>query len=405
MKKYISFSLIMVLGLVLSACGSATIFATPTATPTQPKPTSTPTATHTPSPTPTQTITPTPIGGSEPIVAFVGKDSQGNYGLYVDSFYTRRPKKIAPVPVFVNDRGFPYTYVPMRWSSEGKKLIFVNGELTKRSFFLFDTITGEVREIAKVPNGQNPFGELIWSQDGNEIFFSAASPGSRASHYWKLDLVSGKFTEITNEYYVVNSYFHVNSPINCNNSLPSIKSIKSFDHNNELDKVCFYPDLNSHGALKRNKESTDLVLLSANGEVDKILVKFPAGFYTNGWIGLSLSPDKTQILIVGDGGIGVTGHLFVYLAQLISLPLDKSDPKLFQEYDPSQEMRIHVYGWSPDSQDYLIASGSESDYKLAVIQAASGNILSEYRIPSEIEPAILIYQSVIGIEMIWPSKP
>src|SRR5687768_10810982 len=82
--------------------------------------------------------------------------------------------------------------------------------------------------------------------------------------------------------------------INCDNLLPSIRSIKSLDNNNELDWICFYPDLNSHGALKLTEESTDLVLLSPSGEVDKILVKFPVGFHTSGWIGLSLSPDKSQ---------------------------------------------------------------------------------------------------------------
>lgn len=313
-----------------SACGSIAA-PTETATPTQPKPTSTPTATYTPSSTPTLTPIPTPIGGGEPKVSFVGKDPQGNYGIYVDGFFTNNPEKIAPVSVSNENTGF----LQMKWSPDGIKLIFVNGEPANWSFFLYQTTSREVQELTKVPNKQDVIGELIWSEDGNEIFFMTATR-STPLRRWKLNLSRGEFSE-TNEHHGVNSYFHVNSSINCDfSSFPP--SIQEFGFSNS---ICFYPELNAYGGLRRSTESTDLVLLSQTGEVGEFLVKFPAEVYTNGFVGLLLSPDKSYILIVGDGGIEITGHPFAYLAQFTSLPLDKSDPKLF-ESDSFDS--IHVYG-------------------------------------------------------------
>lgn len=386
----------LIFAFFLVACNS---IAAPTATPTQPKPTSTPTATYTPSPTPTQTPIPTPIGGSEPRVAFIGKDSQGNYGIYVDGFYTRKPEKIASVSASKDYDGPNPT--SMKWSSDGKKLIFVNGEPTKLSFFLFDAITGEVQEIAKVPNRQDVF-YLLWSQDGKEIFFGTASRSNPQARDWKLGLSDGKLVET--KYIGINSSFHVNSSINCDfSSLPS--SIKSLFHYRDF-VICFYPDMNAYYALSKNEKSTDLVLLSLTGEIGDILANFPVDFTTNGFIGLLLSPDKSQILIVGDGGIWPNGggHQFAYVAQFDSLPLDKSDSQLFDESTSYQQF-VHVYGWSPDGQNYIVASGLWTDFKLAIIHGASGRVSYEYQIPDEIEPAIFITQGGGGIEMTWPSEP
>ena len=381
----------------LTACRQTTLptaSATSTAIPTD---THTPTATHTPSPTPTQTPIPTPIGGSEPKVAFVGKDSQGNYGIYVDGFFTRQPKKIAPISV--SDEYTPF--LQMKWSSDGTKLIFIDGVPTaERSFFLFDAITGETREIAEAPN-QEHIADLTWSQDGNEIFFTTFSSSNPASG-WKLDLSSESFSE-TDEVPGINSSFHLNTSINCDfSSIP--ESIKSIYYEINLDGICFHPDLNAHYALRRNEDSTDLVLLSPSGEVGDTLVTFPAGFYTNGFISLLLSPDKSHLLIVGDGGIGTTGHQFAYTAPLASLPLDKSNPQLFDESTASQHF-VHVYGWSPDGKNYLVASGLWTDYKFAIIWAGNGNVLYEYKVPAGIEPAFFIIQSAYRYDMIWPVLP
>lgn len=101
-------------------------------------------------------------------------------------------------------------------------------------------------------------------------------------------------------------------------------------------------------------------------------------------------------------GIDVTGHPFTYVVPLVSLPFDQSDPNLFQG---DAFNRIHVYGWSPDGQNYLVASGYGTDYNLAIIHAASGKISYQYQVANEIEPAILIHQNASGIEMVWPSEP
>ena len=383
--------------LLLAGCGAGqplgpTITPSPTITLT-----STPTATPTPTHTRTPTIAPTstPIGVTEPKIAFVGMDSQEGLGIYVDGFYRGKPEKIASIS-FPEDRA---SYLYMRWSPDGKQLVFENSnELNKSSFFLYDVASHSIREITKVPSGKYVF-DFNWSPDGNTFYFGMASIGARSLFldeiYHKLDLSDGQISRV-NEYYVISRNFLINNEINCHNLLPSIKSIKSLDNNNELDWVCFYPNLNSHGALKRTTESTDLVLLSPTGEVDKILVKFPVGFYTNGWLGLSLSPDKTQILIVGEGGDGTNSGQFAYAVQLTSVPIDRR-LDLMSTYP-----FIHVFGWSPDSKNYLAA---EWENRLLIIRASSRDVVYEYRIQNQVAPAFSIRQAVFGYDMVWPMLP
>lgn len=384
-----------IIALFLTSCSS---ISAPAATPTQTKAILTATATLTSVPTPTETSTPipTPIGGSEPKVAFVGKELQGDYAIYVDGFYTKSPEKIASVSL--PEETIPF--IQMKWSPDGKKLIFVNGEPTNWSLFLFDTSTGQVREIANVPNRQDAF-DLSWSPDSNEVFFITATR-STPLRSWKLDVSSGEIMETKEEHGLS---YHISNSINCDPStfpasLRALSPYRDFVH----FVICFNPDANTYYALKANEESTDLVLLTPTGEVDHVLAKFPVDFVTNGYIGLFYSPDQSKALIVGDGGIQITGHQFAYVTDFESAPLDKSDPQLFDESTSSQDF-VHVYGWSPDSQDYLTASGYGTAYQIAIVSAATGRPLLQYQIPNSIEPAILIFQRADGIDMVWPSEP
>ena len=388
----------------LTACQS--LIPTPTATPTN---TPTPTATLTPTLTSTITPTPTPIGSTEPKIAFVGKDPQGNLGIYMDGLYTRKPEKISPV-IVPEDRA---PFLNMRWSPDGKRLVFENNdELKRRSFFLFDIASNSVQEITRIPSGKYVF-DFNWSLDGNTLYFGMASIGSHTifleDTYFKLDLSNGQISKAIKFYPPNNSNSHVNSGANCNSeSFPSViheltfGGMGGYGRNGVIyDYICFYPELNIYGGLKYNEQTTDFVFITEEGEVGKILVTFPANFY--GGMDLRLSPDKSQILIIGEGGDDKKGGQFVYAAQLTSLPIDKSDPQILDTWH-----YIHVFGWSPDSMNYLVAEVNnkigEQEGHFEIIRASSGDVVYEYKIQNQVTPVFIVWRGA-GFDMVWPVSP
>jgi WD40 repeat protein len=400
--------LILAISLILTfstACGQVPVPPTPTVTSTA-IPTNTPTPTATP--TPTITPTPTPIGAAEPKIAFVGKDSQGNLGIYIDGFYTEKPEKISSVTV--SEENAPYLY--MRWSPDGTQLVFENNnELNRRSFFVFDAASKNIREITRIPSGKYVF-DFNWSPDGN-LYFAMASIGSGSIFldelYHKLDLSNGQISR-TKEYYPANSSSHVHNLTNCDwHSLTKavqallIGGVGGYGPNGAVyDRICFYPDLNAYAGLKYNEQTTDFVSLTEEGEEDQTLATFPANFGLNASMDLSLSPDKSQILLIGEGGVWLSdsqfsGGQFAFTAQLTSLPINKSDPKILDTWFP-----IHVFGWSPDSLNYLAA---EWEKRLLVIRAMSEDAVYEYTIQNEITPVFVVSQGASGFDMVWPVSP
>jgi WD40 repeat protein len=204
-----------VIGLILmflASCGQAPT-AMPTITPTS-IPTSTATLTPTATPRPTITPTPTPLGASEPKLAFVGKDFQGNLGIYVDGLYTGQPEKISPITV--SEENAPNLL--MRWSPDGNQLVFENNnDLNKRSFFMFDAASRDIREISQIPSGKYVF-DLNWSPDGH-LYFAMASIGAGSIFldelYHKLDVSTGQISR-TKEYYPANGNSHIREFTSCN---------------------------------------------------------------------------------------------------------------------------------------------------------------------------------------------
>lgn len=371
----------------LTACQS--IIPTPTTTPTTiPTQTFTPTSTSTSTPTPTFTPSPTPtsIGGSEPKVAFVGKDPQGNLGIYIDTFYTGKPEKISSV----------FASVSMRWSPDGQQLMYWDeNEYKSRGIFMYDVSTEVVQEVAKVPGGKDVF-DFNWSSDGNVIYFTAASRSNPTAVHYKLDLSNGQVSETKGTSFSSNNS-HVNSgATNCDQaSYP--KAIYDLSLTGAYQIACFYPELNAYSGLEYNDKTTNLILFTQDGKIDKTLAIFPAMFWSNGYIDLLLSPDKSQILIIGEGQV-TNGHTqFSYATQLANLPLDKSSPEIWKNWNP-----IHVFGWSPDSLNYLVA---DQENQFAIIQASSGMVAYKYKIQNQVEPAFSIGQGASGYDMIWPVSP
>jgi hypothetical protein len=399
------------MGLILTfvtACGQApapTATTTPTAVPTS-TPTPTPTATATP--TPTITPTPTPLGASEPKLAFVGKDSQGNLGLYVDGLYTGQPEKIASITVSEEDAAYLY----MRWSPDGSQLVFENNnELNRRSFFLFDTASKGVREITRIPSGKYVF-DLNWSPDGH-LFFAMASIGAGSIFldelYHKLDVATGQISR-TKEYYPANGNSHIREFASCNwQSFPdairalTLGGVGGFGPNGAVyDRVCFYPDLDAYAGLKYNEQTTEFVSFTEAGEEQETFAVFPANFGLNASMDLDVSTDQSKMLMIGNGGVWSSdnqfhGGQFAYVIDLVNLPLDIRDPEILDNWFPA-----HVFGWAPDSKNYLRA---EWEQRLLVMGAIPEEVVYEYTLPTDVTPLFVVSGNASGFDMVWPASP
>jgi hypothetical protein len=397
--------------ILLTACGPATVptsSATSTAAPTKP-PTLTPSPTLTL--TPTVTPTPTPIGLTEPRIAFVGKDSQGQLGIYIDGFYTRQPKKIISLTV-PEERA---AYLSLRWSPNGKKLMFVNNNsLNRESFFLFDTTTNLPQEITRVPSGQDVFG-FGWSADGAVFYFSAASRSRPQAVSYKIDL-STRGVSQTNEVSSASHNSHSNGLTDCNwETTPqtirdlTMGGVGGFGPNEVVyDRVCFYPGLGLYGGLKYNEETTEFVLLTEEGEEEQTLVTFPADFGLNGFMTLSTLLDASRVLVIGEGGVQGFGNgccQFAYIVDRSEAPLDRTDKEIFAGWPHF----IHAFGWSPDGLNYLIAERDWNDPnpedRFQIVHAESGEVVYEYRMPAQVTPAFSLGQVIAGYDIVWPALP
>jgi hypothetical protein len=61
-----------------------------------------------------------------------------------------------------------------------------------------------------------------------------------------------------------------------------------------------------------------------------------------------------------------------------------------------------VYGWSPDSKNYLRA---EWERRLLVIGAMPGEVVYEYPVPDEVTPLLVVSGNATGFDMVWPDLP
>jgi hypothetical protein len=61
-----------------------------------------------------------------------------------------------------------------------------------------------------------------------------------------------------------------------------------------------------------------------------------------------------------------------------------------------------VYGWAPDSKNYLRA---EWEQRLLVMGAMPGEVMYEYTIPNGVTPLIVVSGNASGFDMVWPALP
>jgi len=167
---------------------SSTYTITPTKTATAtPSPTSTVTSTITPTPSPSSTPTPspTPMGGGIPCIAFIGNDEQGNYSLYIENLNTNEYTAVVPISYeenvsqeWVGPIG-RWGNISIGWSPDGSQIVFNTGAYVNDSLRLLDVNTGEVTELAKIPNG-SWISRIAWSPINRSLvaYEQAKSGGS-----------------------------------------------------------------------------------------------------------------------------------------------------------------------------------------------------------------------------------
>lgn len=154
-------------------------------------PTLTLTRTPTKTPTPTYTSTPTPtlIGVIEPLLAYVGFDSKGQYGIYIDGFYSNTPKKITGLN-FPEDQ---YKGSMMKWSKDGKYLAFdAYNSNNEPAIYLYDTTLDESYEIVQIPRNERTI-SLMWSSNNQSLFVYTYSNNDSK---WIIDIPMKKLTKI-----------------------------------------------------------------------------------------------------------------------------------------------------------------------------------------------------------------
>jgi dipeptidyl aminopeptidase/acylaminoacyl peptidase len=382
---------------------------TPTFIPTATsQPTSTPTLTPTASPTSTPTMTPTVIGGSEPKVAFAAIDLQGNKNLYITGLFTGQPKMVTHL--LLPEKG---SIPVIKWAPDGNRLLLVNGDETKQQWlYSYDLMTGAFRKLYFLREGRY-IDSMTWSADGNSVVIVTANekPPGPALGYAQIDLKTGELSPAPKGNYWINNVTRVSTQAICSNGLDP-KKIRKLDG---YRRICYFPQIGLYGGMQESEGSVEYVLLSEEGQVQDTLFSFPANFSTNGVINLLLSPDKSRVILMGQGN-GAPYQQFAIPVVLGNTTTQSINPQILT-YDseiwkatppPHVITSFFVYSWSPDSRSYLAArfyidGTNTTDYtnlgEFVVIDADSGEIGFTYQFPKDIQP---FYNSYFGFDLVWP---
>jgi hypothetical protein len=175
---------ILVLLFLLSGCGSDQAFESKLNTPVTI--TSTPTQTLTPTPkyTITPSPTPTPIGGSSPILAFVGKGQDGNVYLYVSEMYSGTIETVSQL-VFDENNWNPLVL----WSPDGSKLLFKDTKEATEYFYIYDYSTKLIEELTNLPKNMVGY-SFVWSDDAKYVLFWSANYATHDGGPHMIDIVT-----------------------------------------------------------------------------------------------------------------------------------------------------------------------------------------------------------------------
>lgn len=385
----------IMLSLVLCACNSLTpaIPQTPTQASTlTPNPTNTPTPTHTftptPSTTPTVTIIPsptsspaptsTPIGGKTSFLAFIGRDKNNSYNLYVVNMYNGEIITKETL-VYDLDPGWEVDAAPMSrggfysisWSGDASKIIFNTGGFLSNSIELFDNRTQTLKKIVDLPlnSGTEQF---IWSPENTSWVAYKLATASRVQMYrniWFVDLSQESI-------YPVSITEKTSFNLHFNWSSDGLKLWSIIDTGLGLIIREFNP---SNG-------NTQIIIKTEEDIVSRITKHMsPSGT----WEFIKHNPLKRShsSIIDWERNNSVLTNCLV-IGFLGWSPDEKSSVVFcFKERGVEQ---FNEYAYKQDFEKNINAVISEV-FQIAVLENSTGNILYFYSFPTEITPMIPLY--------------
>jgi hypothetical protein len=412
-------------GTSLAALVTATL--TPTLSPTampSPTVTVTPTLMPTPTSTNTPTPTPTPIGGGVLRIAFIGKDDQENYALYIGNLNTSEFSSIEPIS-YEQDPSSDFLGpvnrwggISLGWSPDGRQLVFNTGASQNDRLKLLDVSKGEVTELQELPNG-SWIDRIAWPPNNGSLvaYQQAIIRGHNINpSQWVVDVSNDNIVEVADyqDYYGLlgwspdgNALYYRDGswepirydPINQTQTrltpppgrrqvqfpLVYIPEIDAFlDTYNTKDANC-----PTQYDLYLNGSTSPQTICDVNLDYH-----FPAT--------ISTSPDGNWLFWRGN----TYQHDSAYLLDLNTLTLRNLGDSI-----------IWLLGWTPDQSGFIAVMfaeggrdlfeplylGEDSQFEsqmdsqiasiiqIAFIDAATGNLKHIYPFPSAVQPMIKLY--------------
>jgi len=312
----------------------------------------------------------------------------------------------------------------MKWSQDGRKLVFTNqDENQEKWLFAYDVVEQDFQKLYKIPTWRS-VGDIKWNADGSNITISTVNSAccNPGWAYYRINLSDGTTEQIKGNGFWINSVSKVDSQITCPDYRdPTNKRLRSAGY----DGICYFPDLGLYGGLKYQVDRVDYDLLSEDGQVQKTLVRFPPGMFTNGVIDLLLSPDKSKVLLTGEPTRLVTNYMeggipFAFPVSMTDPSVKLTSPETLYYDGPVYEAnppphvlyRRYVYGWSHDSRNYIEVRVYFDGYdrvtylaqgEFVIINADSGSVMYMYDFKDDIQPFITTWGS--GFHIVWPGQP
>ncbi len=358
------------------------------------------------------------VGGSEPKIAFIAKDVQGDINLYVDGFFTGEPRSITKILLPEGD-----STMEIKWSPDGRKLVFTNHDENQELWvFVYDSEENDFQRLYKVPAGRY-VSDYKWSADHYTFIMQTVNarccePGWA---YFQINFADGNLERVQGDGFWINSVSRANSQSICFVRTKQIQRMQSAGYR----EVCYFPEIGLYGGLKYEEHAVEYYLLSEDGQVQKTLLRFPTDFGTNGAIDLLLSPDKSRVLMIGEplrllGRDTERGIPFAIPISMTDISVGTAEPEtlfysgpIYEATPPPHELMSKlVYGWSPDSRSYLEARFFFDGYdrvnftgrgEIIVINADSEDAVYSYDFPSDVVALITPYGS--GFDIVWSSQP
>jgi Tol biopolymer transport system component len=417
--------------LLLAACGPAAAPAPdrPTAQATQPetaapvRASDTPAPSATPSPepgaTPTATIPPTPeptpLGGKSPKIALYARDAQGEPGLYAGDLYGGELTRLLPLNP---DREY-LAWSTLGWSADGQQIAYIDrSPATGTAIFVYSLDSGTSDFVVKLyPD------DMVWSlrfsPDGSQLAYSVA--GNSGSIHQVVDLASKQITDLEAR-------------------VPGDWPIGPVGVSEWVDEAVWrayegsriaYPEAGFFTAY--DERTGVLQKVSLDGSRLETLATFEPNadgkFIWNGPLTLQIAPDGQSAVLEGQVNGGVNWAFPVRFAGLpyaftqadfapYSYP---ADARTNLELAPQAQNTRFGLAWSPDSRYYVVSVGQYLDlapdedpdylafantvnpaWRLEVIDAQSGQAAFTYALPAGLTPAIMLMDTLYGLDVVWP---